>query len=996
MRKKMTAMLLALAMLITMGIQSFAEVETASPAISAEDFASPARQYQPGERWWWPGGCVDADELIREIDEMAENNIGYVEINPFGKHVVELEGYEGRKTAIYTDEFWALVDVAVTEAEAKGIIVDLNMGTAWNANSQFVTYEESMDNMALGRAVVSGGTAETIPVPAIEKSPLYDGAGVVWNPDAAVLQGVLVALKTADGAALTSANALTGSDGEAITYEARWILDPEQSVFIDAADLADGGFLLADTGLRVDAAAEYAVIALYAIPSGGQGVNDAATDWFVVNHLNKEMCADYINDWLGVEAVQAMLAKHGNIRAVFNDSYEIFRQDLFYDREIYTLAKDVENNGLGYDFSKYLPTVYKLQSLGFRGSSAPTFISFTEDADVEARILYDYNTLVSQKFLEGMEGFESAANAMGLLYRQEAYNPPIDTLASAKYVDIPEVEQGKEMSLIRGASGAHLYERNLVTCEQYTLGCSPLSNTLAMVKIGYDIMATSGVNNFVYHGYGYHYGVGSEEYGENGWAPFYDIGINATNMNTLSAYWPQMNLYAGRVNFMMQSGDISRDAALYMPFNGSLSETDAVKAMNYNGIAWDAINDASILAEDTVYEDGRIVVNGGNVVYQAIVVESESVPVATMEKLAELARQGATIIFAAAPSRQPSYADGNYAELDTRVKEITTELTSGRSPLATLASGLSAIESALLSKVSPSVSYNRNENVRFLRRRLEDGCELVYIRNLNDTANTITVNAKGYGNYYWLDQNDGRIYAADSYNGTLTFTLDGASDVYSSQHSVAIALLCAPKGVAYPEEVLSEGLPASLTQGAYDAIVELKVDSLTVTADNFDGVMGEEETRVFTVDVIGNWIDPAFQDGALQTVVSDGVYATSYNKAGDEKRVVLLLNDVNTAASVTVNGVEAGCLLFAPYELDITDYLVDGENAIEITVTPRKKNRYYNNPNGQYTNVTTLQDAGMAGLVYVGVTYPSALELAQEALETAQAALAAVEALNAK
>ncbi|MBQ7627689.1 MAG: hypothetical protein IJS85_01935, partial [Clostridiales bacterium] len=72
-------------------------------------------------------------------------------------------------------------------AEAKGIIVDLNMGTAWNANSQFVTYEESMDNMALGRAVVSGGTAETIPVPAIEKSPLYDGAGVVWNPDAAVL-----------------------------------------------------------------------------------------------------------------------------------------------------------------------------------------------------------------------------------------------------------------------------------------------------------------------------------------------------------------------------------------------------------------------------------------------------------------------------------------------------------------------------------------------------------------------------------------------------------------------------------------------------------------------------------------------------------------------------------------------------------------------------------------------------------------------------------------
>ncbi len=52
------------------------------------------------------------------------------------------------------------------------------------------------------------------------------------------------------------------------------------------------------------------------------------------------------------------------------------------------------------------------------------------------------------------------------------------------------------MSLIRVSSGAHLYDKNLVTCEQYTLGCTPFKNTLEQVKIGYDNMATSGVNNF--------------------------------------------------------------------------------------------------------------------------------------------------------------------------------------------------------------------------------------------------------------------------------------------------------------------------------------------------------------------------------------------------------------------------------------------------------------------------------------------------------------------
>ncbi|HCT90280.1 MAG TPA: hypothetical protein DF613_02685, partial [Lachnospiraceae bacterium] len=139
--------------------------------------------------------------------------------------------------------------------------------------------------------------------------------------------------------------------------------------------------------------------------------------------------------------------------------------------------------------------------------TAEPFLAYTLNAEEKARITYDYNTLVGAKFAEGLAGFQSAAATSGVQYRQEAYNPPIDTIAEAKYVDIPEAEQGNEMGLIRASSGAHLYGRNLITCEQYTLGCTLFKNTLEQVKIGYGNMATSGVNNFFYHGFSYRYGV---------------------------------------------------------------------------------------------------------------------------------------------------------------------------------------------------------------------------------------------------------------------------------------------------------------------------------------------------------------------------------------------------------------------------------------------------------------------------------------------------------
>src|ERR1700712_5783179 len=53
---------------------------SAQAAGFADSFASPARQYQPKFRWWWPNALVDNTEIKAELDQMADAGFGGAEI----------------------------------------------------------------------------------------------------------------------------------------------------------------------------------------------------------------------------------------------------------------------------------------------------------------------------------------------------------------------------------------------------------------------------------------------------------------------------------------------------------------------------------------------------------------------------------------------------------------------------------------------------------------------------------------------------------------------------------------------------------------------------------------------------------------------------------------------------------------------------------------------------------------------------------------------------
>jgi hypothetical protein len=63
-------------------------------------------------------------------------------------------------------------------------------------------------------------------------------------------------------------------------------------------------------------------------------------------------------------------------------------------------------------------------------------------------------------------------------------------------------------------------------------------------------------------------------------------------------------------------------------------------------------------------------------------------------------------------------------------------------------------------------------------------------------------------------------------------------------------------------------------------------------------------------------------------------------RPGEGRRYVLAAESVRDAASVKINGEDAGSFLFRPYELDITAHVREGENTAELTFTPSPANTW--------------------------------------------------------
>lgn len=91
------------------------------------DWPCETRENKPWTRWWWLGSAVDRENLKRSLRELFEAGIGGVEITP----IYGVPGYEKRFIKYLSPDWMDILAFAVTEAESRGMGVDMPTCTGW-------------------------------------------------------------------------------------------------------------------------------------------------------------------------------------------------------------------------------------------------------------------------------------------------------------------------------------------------------------------------------------------------------------------------------------------------------------------------------------------------------------------------------------------------------------------------------------------------------------------------------------------------------------------------------------------------------------------------------------------------------------------------------------------------------------------------------------------------------------------------------------------------
>jgi hypothetical protein len=259
--RKLSSLLVVFALVISL-IPVFSVDAISSPSIDSEQFTDPSMEYRPGVRWWLPGGDIEAEEMAREVDLLADNGFGYAEINPFG-----VSSNPDAHTSYLTDAYYDALEAGIVQANERGLTIDLNMGSGWNANDPSVQLEESMGNMGLGTMEITvsqmdieSGSPVSITVPEMIVASGYNVDTLVYEEGIEELLSLVVMkidAKTID--AITQGTL----SGEAADDQV--LFDPESVEVVDIAAIDP------DTGM-VDwtptNSGDYAVVAVYFLPTG--------------------------------------------------------------------------------------------------------------------------------------------------------------------------------------------------------------------------------------------------------------------------------------------------------------------------------------------------------------------------------------------------------------------------------------------------------------------------------------------------------------------------------------------------------------------------------------------------------------------------------------------------------------------------------------------------------------------------------------------------------
>ncbi|WP_435354851.1 glycosyl hydrolase [Emticicia sp. SJ17W-69] len=888
----------------------------------ATKFKNPSQSFGPMARWWWPGNDVNKAELQREINVFADNDFAGVEIQTLYLGIPINDENRPKIMSWDSPQYYENVKTVMEEARKRGLIVDMTNGSGWPAGSSILEANDGFRNLKFEAVTVEGGKKISIILPK-----------VIAKAGSSILQAIVASKIVGEG---ENAKLRTTP------------LDINSSFILSDKVIGDSLKCILPEG-------NWKIIAYYCLPSGERPMASEPSQGYVVDNFDSTKVLKLYNHLFGKRT--GLKPYFGNpMRAIFNDSYE-FKADRHYSADFITWFK----NHRGYDPTPYLAANMQrgYNIVEFMNPHAPKDFSFSPEIDTRLRFDYDLtlSELLGENFLKTSRNF---MEKQGLLHRTQAYGLSMDMMAIAGQASIPEMESmlASEANMKIISSGAHLYNRPIISSESVVFVNRAYMTTPQKTRLAVDKLFAAGANQIIYHGIPYNYF--PKDFAKEGWYPFSSAALPVVNFAShfgeQDIFWKHqkdVNQYIQRTQYALRSGKPKTDVLIYFPYmkvedmpenpeeimtmgeivgiepalpkpkehHNEKSEWaektwKLINQLEAKGITWEWVNDLSI-QEATLTQDKQINIRGN--FYQALILSDNStISLKTAQQINLLASKGMKFLNSGIlPHKQPSFL--NWEENDKKVENLLKVVIQQKSALQiTDKEQFNTWISSLKQTVKFAGRLSRVEAdspafTRQIQRELSDGSRIQFIWNKSNQWQTISLLLdKKYASSYWFNAEDGSVI-----NNANSSKIAYQIPPYSS-----IILYASTKN-----NVVNTSTKTPILNPT-NAKKLLSIDNWTILAD----------TLKLTNSNLFDWKT----NDSFKYVGSEATYSSSFElKNIDSKTHYLLdLGKVYHTAEVFINGKFAGKRINAPYILELSEFLQKGQNEIEIKVLPTQLNNF--------------------------------------------------------
>lgn len=678
-------------------------------AVSQEKTVSPwpesTNVNQPWARWWWMGSAVDKPNLKRSLIDFHKAGIGGVEITP----IYGVKGEENNFIDYLSPKWMEMLDYTIQVSDSLKMQVDMVLGTGWPYGGPHVTLPHAATKLIVEKYQ-------------LKKNETFNRNITLENSKEKVPASLLYVVAY-------------GSDGSFVNLTNEL---PNKKINVTGKGLEGSTTKLPNKPEpnKLNWKAKKTDYTIYAVYSGktGQQVKRAAPggNGYTLDHYSAEALKAYV-----VPFDKALKGREGKIRAIFNDSFEVYGTD--FTPDFFEEFKKLR----GYDLKKELPVLLQ-----------------ETDNETGNRIRSDYRQTISDLLLNRFDkSWTSWAHSKKFKTKLQAHGSPgnlIDLYASADIpecetfgsmpFDIPGLRREKEdiregdadpVMLKFSSSAGHISGKNLVSSETFTWLREHFKTALSQCKPEAEDLMLNGVNHIFLHGSTY----SPDRAVWPGWQFYASVNFNSNN--TIWEDAPALFTYISNCQSMLQQGKPDNEILLYWPIfdawdkyeKGTLfyqfkihslsdwlygtSFYDTTKSLMKKGYSVDFISD-NFIAEAKVV-NGNIVLPGGN--YKSLIIPScKKMPLETLKKLTALKKAGASILFEGLPESVPGFND--YKKQEQNLQVLLTE-----NKIKAVSDVSKSLENA---EIQPETLVNTG--LKFIRRDI-NGEKIYYL--VNHTAKTI-------------------------------------------------------------------------------------------------------------------------------------------------------------------------------------------------------------------------------------------------------------------